>query len=111
MYVCVYVYVCIYIYTHSMCTYRYCKSIYICAYIYIYIEIYIYIYIYIYVYAVQRRARVHDMFDSICNGRRKVFCIECYTRRYVRASSSCQVQTLQQRDAQQFITAGGKYYA
>ena len=31
----------------------------------------------------QRRARVHDMFYSICNGRRKVFCIECYTRKYV----------------------------
>ena len=55
----------------------------------------------------QRRARVHDVFYSICNGRRKVFCIECYTCMYVRIRSSCQVQLLQQRDAQRFLILGG----
>ena len=60
----------------------------------------------------QRRSRVHDMSDSICNGRRNVFCIECYTRKYVHIRSSCHAQPLQQRDAQEFInTVGGKYYA
>ena len=59
----------------------------------------------------QRRVRVHDMFDSICNGRRKLFCIECYTRKYVRIRTSCQVQPLQQRDAHKFLTVGGKYSA
>ena len=52
----------------------------------------------------QRRVRVHDMFDSICNGRRKLFCIECYTRKYVRIKTSCQVQPLQQRVAHKFLT-------
>ena len=52
----------------------------------------------------QRRVRVHDMFDSICNGRRKLFCIECYTHKYVRIRTSCQVQPLQQRDAHKFLT-------
>ena len=59
----------------------------------------------------QRRVRVHDMFDSICNGRRKLFCIECYTRKYVRIKTNCQVQPLQQRVAHKFLTVGGKYSA
>ena len=59
----------------------------------------------------QRRARVHDVFYSICNGRRKVFCIECYTRKYGRIRRSCQVQPLQQRDAHKFLTVGGTYSA
>ena len=59
----------------------------------------------------QRRARVHDMYNSICNSRRKVFRIECYTRKYIRTRSRCQVQPLRQRDAHKFLSVGGKYYA
>ena len=44
-------------------------------------------------------------------GRRKLFCIECYTRKYVRIKTSCQVQPLQRRDAHKFLTVGGKYSA
>ena len=59
----------------------------------------------------RRRVRVHDMFDCICNGRRELFCIECYTRKYVRIRTSCQVQPVQQRDAHKFLTAGGNHSA
>ena len=59
---------------------------------YTYIYIYIYIYIYMHIY-----------------GRRKLFSIECYTRRYVRIRRSCQVQPLQQRDAHKILNVGGKY--
>ena len=52
----------------------------------------------------QRRVRVHDMFDSMCSGRRELFCIECYTRKYVRIKTSCQVQPLQQKYAPKFLT-------
>ena len=48
-------------------------------YIYIYRDIHIYIYIYIYIYTY---------------GRRKLFCVECYTRKYVRIRTSSQVQPL-----------------
>ena len=59
----------------------------------------------------QRRVRVHDMFDCICNGRWKLFCIECYTRKYVRIKSRCPVQLLQHRVAHKSLTVGGTYFA
>ena len=53
-----------------------------CMYVCMYVDIYVCVYIYIYIL-----------------GRWKVLCIECYTRKYVRIRSRCQVQPLQQRDA------------
>ena len=41
--------------------------------------------------------------EDLRYGRRKLFCIECYTRKYVRIRRSCQVQPLQQRDAHKFL--------